>query len=435
MQQYLEPSHKLPDEDSIRESLIKLVNNPDIQFILSSVHFTKKYKPSYWIQKENDRIIFAVKFKTKDAEISYVRLVKIERNDSAQTKIYTPFKELMRIVNSSGSYDFTHIYQDGSLITRVNPDGSKFYYHPDHLGSTSLITDANGNVVEQTFYSPFGELLGGGTAENKLYTGQFKDLTGQYYYGARYYKPGTGQFIKPDLLIQFIYNPQSMNRYSYSWNNPYKYKDDSGRSVTAVNEPVEVESEFMGTTIKYTTEKTAIYVDNTKVGFIENKITYYARSGSTFVPVGYDYTVRLTGQAITPASLTTSTIPYFKQSERTSLSSIIAQDYENEKSRQKVPLQILQAVDAGTLIFPFAKSAGISIKLSGTAINLIEVGENLSKAKDIISTSKSLIEGDLLGAALEFFGVKSLIDIASGKEPEPIINGLKVGEEIENCKC
>ncbi len=158
--------------------------------------------------------------------------IKIARNDSANTTIYTPFRDFMRIVNSSGTYDFTYVYQDRVLVARINPDGSKWFYHPDHLGSTSLITDQNGNIVENTFYSPFGELLGGGKSENKLYTGQFADITDQYYYGARYYKPGTGQFAQPDTLIQKVYNPQNLNRYSYVFNNPYKYNDPNGREPT-----------------------------------------------------------------------------------------------------------------------------------------------------------------------------------------------------------
>ena len=30
------------------------------------------------------------------------------------------------------------------------------FYHPDHLGSTALITDENGSVVEETNFKPFG---------------------------------------------------------------------------------------------------------------------------------------------------------------------------------------------------------------------------------------------------------------------------------------
>jgi len=154
--------------------------------------------------------------------------IKIMRNDSAKTIIYTPFKEFMRIKNTTGIYNFTYIYQDGVLVARVNPDGTKYFYHPDHLGSTTLITNSSGNVVENTYYSPYGEILGGGSKDVKLYTGQMKDFPCQYYYGKRYFAPCLGIFIQPDTIIKNMYNPQNLNRYSYVLNNPYKYIDYSG---------------------------------------------------------------------------------------------------------------------------------------------------------------------------------------------------------------
>jgi RHS repeat-associated protein len=155
--------------------------------------------------------------------------IKISRNDSAKTVIYTPFREFMQIRNSSGIYNFTYIYDGSTLIARINPDNNKYFYHPDQLGSTTLITDKNGNVVENTFYEPFGDVTSGGSKEVKLYTGQFSDeLTDQYYYGARYYKPSMGKFIQPDPIIQQVYNPQNLNKYSYVINNPYKYIDPTG---------------------------------------------------------------------------------------------------------------------------------------------------------------------------------------------------------------
>jgi RHS repeat-associated protein len=155
--------------------------------------------------------------------------IKVWRNDSAKTVIYTPFREFMQIRNSSGIFNFTYIYDGSTLVARVNPDGNKYFYHPDQLGSTTLITDQNGNVVENTFYEPFGDVTSGGSKEVKLYTGQFSDdLTDQYYYGARYYDPVPPRFIQPDPIIQNVYNPQNLNRYSYVLNNPYKYVDYKG---------------------------------------------------------------------------------------------------------------------------------------------------------------------------------------------------------------
>src|SRR3989338_3096885 len=166
--------------------------------------------------------------------------IKIVRNDSANTKVYTPFRELMRIVNSSGSYDFTYVYQEGQLVARINPDGTKQYEHTDHLGSTSVITNSSGGIIENTSYSPYGEELSGGNLEVKGYTGQFDDeATGQMYYGARYYGPDDGLFVQGDPLftnkasykevpLKIYYSPQNINPYSYVINNPYRYTDPTG---------------------------------------------------------------------------------------------------------------------------------------------------------------------------------------------------------------
>jgi RHS repeat-associated protein len=156
--------------------------------------------------------------------------IKIWKNDSAGTVIYTPFRELMQVRNSSGIYNFSYIYDGSTLVATVNPDGSKYFYHPDQLGSTTLITSSTGSIVEKTFYEPFGDITSGGTSEVKLYTGQYDDKnTGQDYYGARYYKPSMGKFIQPDSLITNTYDPQQLNRYAYVRNNPYKYIDPKGQ--------------------------------------------------------------------------------------------------------------------------------------------------------------------------------------------------------------
>ncbi len=48
------------------------------------------------------------------------------------------------------------------------------------------------------------------------------------YYGARYYDAAIGRFAEQDSLIADLYNPQSLNRYSYALNNPVRYTDPTG---------------------------------------------------------------------------------------------------------------------------------------------------------------------------------------------------------------
>src|SRR3989338_3308934 len=167
-----------------------------------------------------------------DSNGDRIRISRYSYEGGTNETIYTPYKEWMQIKNSSGTFNFYYVYQGDTLVARKNADGTKYFYHADHLGSTSLITDQNGNVVENEFYSPFGESLSTNNAEeNKLYTGQFKDTTGMYYYGARYYLVNPPIFISGDPIIQQVYDPQFLNHYTYSRNNPYKLVDVDGREV------------------------------------------------------------------------------------------------------------------------------------------------------------------------------------------------------------
>ena len=106
-----------------------------------------------------------------------------------------------------------------------------FFYHPDHLGSTSVVTDMFGDKVEDVAYYPFGETrqdVGTTPLPNK-YTGQELDYeTGLYNFGARFYDPEVGRFITPDSVVPNPSNPQSLNRYAYALNNPMRFVDPTG---------------------------------------------------------------------------------------------------------------------------------------------------------------------------------------------------------------
>lgn len=203
--------------------------------------------------------------------------IRIHRNDSANTTVYTPFREFMQIKNTSGTYDFTYIYDGDTQVARKNSDGSIEYDHTDHLGSVGVITNSTAGVVENTIYSPFGEELSGGNVDVKGYTGQFDDeATGQMYYGARYYKPGTVQFVSPDNLIQNAFDPQYLNHYSYVRNNPYAYIDPNGKNaiiVTNYNLMKHNNIPFYGTPAHE-----AIIVGN------EGSYTLYSYSGGELYP-------------------------------------------------------------------------------------------------------------------------------------------------------
>jgi len=82
-----------------------------------------------------------------------------------------------------------------------------FFYHSDHLGSTSYITDAKANITQFDAYLPYGELLvdehsGSEEMPYKFNGKEFDQETGLYYYGARYMNPITGLWYGVDALTE-----------------------------------------------------------------------------------------------------------------------------------------------------------------------------------------------------------------------------------------
>ena len=76
------------------------------------------------------------------------------------------------------------------------------YIHPDHLGSTNVVTDENDNVVQTLDFYPYGSTrisVATSTNEKRQFIGQFKDDPTLSYLQARYYDSSRGQFL-PDFL-------------------------------------------------------------------------------------------------------------------------------------------------------------------------------------------------------------------------------------------
>jgi RHS repeat-associated protein len=107
-----------------------------------------------------------------------------------------------------------------------------FFYHPDHLGSSSSITDASGEVYQHVQYFPFGETFveerTGTQYTPYLYNGkELDEETGLYYYGARYYDPRISMFYGVDVLAEHP-NQTDKSPYIYTWNNPINLSDPDG---------------------------------------------------------------------------------------------------------------------------------------------------------------------------------------------------------------
>lgn len=120
------------------------------------------------------------------------------------------------------------------------------YLLADHLGSTSIVTNETGAVVDQQGYDAWGDRrVATGTSAgaddptniirptstSRGFTGHEQldqGRLGLVHMNARIYDPTLGRFISGDPTVPKVYNSQTLNRYSYVLNSPLDATDPTG---------------------------------------------------------------------------------------------------------------------------------------------------------------------------------------------------------------
>jgi len=104
-----------------------------------------------------------------------------------------------------------------------------YYYSSDAIHSEVVVTDQNRNVVERTYYAPYGQVLNRDLRDGPGYTGHEEDPeTGLVYMQQRYYCPECGRFLSVDPVGVDPTSGANFNRYEYVKDNPYRYTDPFG---------------------------------------------------------------------------------------------------------------------------------------------------------------------------------------------------------------
>ena len=177
--------------------------------------------------------------------------------------------------NIYGGQTAKNIYLgDTRIVTKLNSGDEptyneeyykQYYYHSDHLGSATLISDYKGDEYQRIEYTPYGETWVEKTGNTGLeyipykFTGkEIDEETGLYYYGARYLDPRYSRWISTDpALGEYIpqapindeakksnqnlpgmggvFNTVNLQLYHYAGNNPIKYTDPDGKIIINTN--------------------------------------------------------------------------------------------------------------------------------------------------------------------------------------------------------
>ncbi|HET9495728.1 MAG TPA: SpvB/TcaC N-terminal domain-containing protein [Chloroflexia bacterium] len=222
----------------------------------------------------------------------------IKRGPQGETVYVNPY-----FVVRNGQIGTKHVYMGKTRVVSKlmkrdmqTEEGDRYFFHPDHLGSSNYVTDATGHLYEHLEYFPFGETWVEEASNTQrtpyLYTSKEMDEeTGLYDFGARYYDPRTSVWASPDPALPAYlsgepnggaFNPINLSLYTYGAANPLKYKDPNGLSNDAIKQTVaDVAKQFA------TTGKVSVSAAMKKGGdSVDGKYGY----------AGYSYTV-MGGQA------------------------------------------------------------------------------------------------------------------------------------------
>ena len=175
---------------------------------------------------------------------------------NGNTSTYTYDGLGQRVMKASGGQTTVYVYDafgnlaaEYSSQSAASPCGTATcYLTVDHLGSTRMLTDSNGNTAKLYDYLPFGEeLLASQDGRSSLYSsspdGLGPKFTGQtwdgesslYWFNVRHMSGAQGRFqgVDPGNAGADPGNPQTWNMYAYVGNNPLSYTDASGMSACA----------------------------------------------------------------------------------------------------------------------------------------------------------------------------------------------------------
>jgi RHS repeat-associated protein len=150
--------------------------------------------------------------------------------DKGEIKTKLSFKEYQPKVEKEE--EETTASSDKGESYQARAEDQIYYYHPDHLGTATFLTDGNGLPYEFFLNLPFGETMAEQHSQTADYDNRWKFTgheldreTGLYYAGARYFDPKISIWLSVDPLAEKYPN---WNPYNYVMQNPINLIDPTG---------------------------------------------------------------------------------------------------------------------------------------------------------------------------------------------------------------
>ncbi|MEW9529048.1 RHS repeat-associated core domain-containing protein [Microbispora sp. NPDC049125] len=158
---------------------------------------------------------------------------RLIRRDPAGATLYLPGQEL-RLESAGGRLSTTRFYSHGGQTVAQRTSAGVTWLVSDHQQTAQIAIAATGSqAYTRRRQTPFGEERGQHVTwtNEHGFVGGVNDPDGLVHEGAREYDPHSGRFVSADPVLD-AGDPQAIQDYAYSANNPVTFSDPSGAMFT-----------------------------------------------------------------------------------------------------------------------------------------------------------------------------------------------------------
>jgi RHS repeat-associated protein len=169
---------------------------------------------------------------SKKAQLQIADLKHLLKAQRIKKIRFAPYKKAVDSTTTNTTTAKTNTAKESTMAESAN---GIYFFHNDHLGTGTILTDGSGLPYQFFLNLPFGETFFEQHSYTEDYNNPYKfngkeldEETGLYYYGARYYDPKVSIWLSVDPLAEEF---PSWSPYAFCNNNPLYYTDPTGMSA------------------------------------------------------------------------------------------------------------------------------------------------------------------------------------------------------------